>query len=116
MLECRPHGENHESILVLDPEAGPVVMVPGPRPAHAEGRVPELWLIPPGETPNSLGIVSIVKSTSVNSLWAQGRYPEAQKAAEDAKKFAVWGAIAGVVVAVAYAIFAVVMGVASSGY
>ena len=63
-----------------------------------------------------LGIVSIVKSTSVNSLWAQGRYPEAQKAAEDAKKFAMWGAIAGVVVAVLYFLFIVVMGVASTGY
>lgn len=60
-----------------------------------------------------LGIVSIIKSTQVNGLWQQGRYAEAQKSAEDAKKFAMWGAIAGVVVAVLYIIFAVVLGAAS---
>lgn len=49
-----------------------------------------------------LGIVSIVKAASVNSLWAQGQYAQAQKASEDAKKFAMWGAVAGVVVAVLY--------------
>ena len=45
-----------------------------------------------------LGIVSIVKSTQVSGLWAQGQYAQAQAAADDAKKWAVWGAIAGVVV------------------
>lgn len=49
-----------------------------------------------------LGIVSIVKAASVNSLWAQGQYAQAQKASEDARKFAMWGAVAGVVVAVLY--------------
>lgn len=40
-----------------------------------------------------LGIVAIMKSTSVNSLWAAGQHSEAHKAAEDAKKFAMWGAL-----------------------
>jgi hypothetical protein len=57
-----------------------------------------------------LGIVSIVKATQVSGLWASGRYAEAQKAADDAKKFAIWGAIAGAVVIVLYIIFSVVMG------
>ena len=39
------------------------------------------------------GIVSIIKSTSVKNLWVQGHYDEAQKAAEDSKKWAKWGAI-----------------------
>ncbi|MBO0679457.1 CD225/dispanin family protein [Mycolicibacterium sp. S2-37] len=60
-----------------------------------------------------LGIVAIVKSTQVSGLWAQGRYDEANKAAADAKKYAIWGAIAGVVVAVIYIIIAIVGGVAS---
>lgn len=34
-----------------------------------------------------LGIVAIVKSTQVSGLWAQGRYAEAQAAADSAKKF-----------------------------
>jgi hypothetical protein len=59
-----------------------------------------------------LGVVAIVKSTQVSGLWAQGRFDEAQKAADDAKKFAMWGAIAGVVVAVIWVLIAVVGGVA----
>ncbi len=38
-----------------------------------------------------LGIVAIIKATSVESLWREGRYEEAQKAADDAKKFSLWG-------------------------
>lgn len=58
-----------------------------------------------------LGIVSIVKSSQVNSLWALGQHEAANKAAEDAKKFALWAAIAGVVIVVLYVIFVVVIGV-----
>jgi len=42
-----------------------------------------------------LGIVSIVYSTKVSGLWAQGRYPEAQAASESAKKWAIIAAIVG---------------------
>jgi hypothetical protein len=54
-----------------------------------------------------LGVVAIVKSTQVSGLWAQGKFDDAQRAADDAKKFAMWGAIAGVVVAVIWVIIAV---------
>ena len=47
-----------------------------------------------------LGIVSIVKSTQVSGLWAQGRFAEAHQASEDAKKWAMWGAIIGAVLIV----------------
>jgi hypothetical protein len=47
-----------------------------------------------------LGIVSIVYSTKVSGLWAQGRYAEAQTAADNAKKWAIIGAIVGAVIAV----------------
>lgn len=47
-----------------------------------------------------LGIVAIVKSASVEKLWYQGRHEEAQKAANDAKKYSIWGAvIAGIGIA-----------------
>ncbi len=46
------------------------------------------------------GIVSIVYSTKVSSLWSQGRYAEAQSAADNAKKWAIIGAIVGAVAAV----------------
>ena len=44
-----------------------------------------------------LGIVSIVYSTRISGLWAQGRYAEAQEASENAKKWAIIAAIVGVV-------------------
>ncbi len=47
-----------------------------------------------------LGIVSIVYSTKVSGLWAQGRYAEAQTAADNAKKWAIIGAIVGAAAAV----------------
>jgi interferon-induced transmembrane protein len=64
-----------------------------------------------------LGIVSIVKATQVSGLWAQGQYAEAQKAADDAKKWAMWGAIIGAVGIVLWLIyyFAVGMNAMNSG-
>ena len=41
------------------------------------------------------GIISIVNSNKVSSLWAQGQYAEAQAAADSAKKWAIIGAIVG---------------------
>ncbi|MBR4161534.1 MAG: CD225/dispanin family protein [Bacteroidaceae bacterium] len=52
-----------------------------------------------------LGIVSIIKATSVEKLWYQGREEEARKASEDAKKYAMWGAIASLIVWVIYIAF-----------
>ncbi len=63
-----------------------------------------------------LGIVSIVKSTQVSGLWAQGRAAEAQQAADDAKKYAVWGAIAGVIVYVIVIILNLVVGFSATQY
>jgi hypothetical protein len=48
----------------------------------------------------ALGIVSIVKSTQVNNLWAQGNHEGARAASESAKKWAMWAAILGVVLSV----------------
>lgn len=45
-----------------------------------------------------LGVVAIMKATSVSKLWAMGDYAGAQKAADDAKKFSIWSAVASVVV------------------
>ena len=57
-----------------------------------------------------LGIVAIINSSKVSGLWAAGRYAEAQKASQDAKKFAMWGAIIGVAVAVIYFVIAMATG------
>ena len=54
-----------------------------------------------------LGIPAIVFSTQVNSKWAMGDVAGAQVASEKAKKFAMWAAIAGVVVGVISVIFQV---------
>jgi len=62
-----------------------------------------------------LGVVAIVKASQVNGLWAQGQYDQARKAADDARKWSMWSAIAGVVLAVLYVIFFVVIGVNTNG-
>ena len=61
-----------------------------------------------------IGIFAIIKSTSVNKLWAQGDYAGAQKAADDAKKYSIWGAAAGLILVVLYLIFVVALGVGGS--
>jgi hypothetical protein len=50
------------------------------------------------------GVVSIIYSSKVSGLWSQGRYPEAQAAADNAKKWAIWGAVAGVMVGIIYGV------------
>ncbi|MBA8889790.1 anti-sigma-K factor RskA [Dokdonella fugitiva] len=42
----------------IDVAKGTMLVVPVPRPVATDGRVPELWLIPPGQAPRSLGFVS----------------------------------------------------------
>ncbi len=55
------------------------------------------------------GIVSIVYSTKVSGLWAQGRYGEAQAASANAKKWAIISAIVGAVGAVIGVILYIVL-------
>jgi len=49
----------------VDASRGTVLMVPVPSVPDARGRVPELWLIPAGKAPVSLGAVSITRSHTV---------------------------------------------------
>lgn len=48
------------------------------------------------------GIVAIVKSSKVDSLWAQGQYAEAQKSANDAKMWSMIGAGCGLLGVILY--------------
>jgi hypothetical protein len=61
-----------------------------------------------------LGIVSIVKSSSVNTLWAQGQYDAARQASADAKKWAMWAAIVGLVAGALYVLLFLGLGLAGS--
>jgi hypothetical protein len=63
-----------------------------------------------------LGIVSIIKSAKVKELWAGGDHEGAQKAADDAKKYAIWGAVIGLVGVGLYVLFIIVLGVAGGGF
>ena len=56
-----------------------------------------------------LGVASIVFSTQVNSKWAMGDVAGAQDASDKAKKFAMWSAIAAVIVGVLYVLFFIVL-------
>ena len=68
--------------------------------------------------PSDVSDESIIKSTKVKELWAQGDTVGAQKAADEAKKWAIWGAVAAAVVWVLYVIFFVFIGLggAFAGY
>lgn len=74
--------------------------VPGPQPSShlAFAILTTLFCCLP------FGVVSIVKASQVNGLWAQGRYAEAQQSSDSAKKWAMWSLIAGIVVIVIYGI------------
>lgn len=48
------------------------------------------------------GIVAIVKASSVNTLYLSGNYQAAVNAAAEAKKWSIWGIIAGVVISGLY--------------
>lgn len=52
-----------------------------------------------------LGVVAVVKATSVEKLWYQGQHEAAEKAAADAKKWAMWGAGAAIVFWLLYIVF-----------
>lgn len=64
-----------------------------------------------------LGVASIVYAAQVNSKWTMGDYAGAQDSSQKAKKFAIWSAIAGVVVGGLYLVLMIVSGglAASSG-
>jgi hypothetical protein len=62
-----------------------------------------------------LGVVAIVKSSQVQSLWFQGFHAEAQKAANDARKWAMWSAISiGILLLLYVLVFFVVLGIGFS--
>jgi anti-sigma-K factor RskA len=52
-------------IASINPARDKVLMVPVPRPADVSGRVDELWIIPPGRSPISLGFVSNEKAHTI---------------------------------------------------
>jgi predicted secreted protein len=56
-----------------------------------------------------LGVASIVFAAQVNGKWAAGDVAGAMESSRKAKQFATWSAIAGVVVAVLYILFIVVV-------
>jgi len=60
-----------------------------------------------------LGIVAIVKSTKVKELWALGDHAGAEKAAADAKKYSIWGAVISVAFLIIYFIIFAVVGFAA---
>lgn len=57
-----------------------------------------------------LGIVSIVYAAKVDSLYTSGDYQGAQEASDKAKKYALIGAVTGVVCAIIYFVCVFVLG------
>ncbi len=57
-----------------------------------------------------LGIVAIIKAAKVEQLWYQGFHAEAQKAADDAKKWSIYSAICvGIIIAVYIIIMIIIL-------
>ncbi|MDT7798789.1 MAG: hypothetical protein QOI78_2222 [Actinomycetota bacterium] len=56
-----------------------------------------------------LGIVSIVKASQVSTLWFQGYHAEAHRAADEARKWAMWSAISFGILIALYLLVVVVM-------
>jgi anti-sigma-K factor RskA len=52
-------------LATVDARRGIVLMVPVPSAPDAQGRAAELWLIPPGQAPRSLGAVSVDRAHRV---------------------------------------------------
>jgi len=61
-----------------------------------------------------IGIFSIVFATQVNTKWGQGDYTGAQESSRKAKNFAIYSAIAAVVLSVVAVLFVVVVAIAGS--
>ena len=61
-----------------------------------------------------LGIVAIVKASSVNNLYDRGDYAGAEAAAKSAKSWAMWSAISAVVIWILYVLFIIVLGVGTA--
>ena len=49
-----------------------------------------------------LGIASIVFAAQVNGKWAAGDYAGANDSSQKARRFAIWAAVAGVIVGIIY--------------
>jgi len=58
-----------------------------------------------------LGIVSIINAAKVNGLLAAGDIAGARDAADKAKKWAIYAAVAGIIVTVLYIVLVMVLGV-----
>lgn len=52
-------------IARIDAAQGKLLMLPVPTPADAAGRAYELWIIPPGSSPRSLGLLSNDKAHTI---------------------------------------------------
>ena len=62
-----------------------------------------------------LGIVAIVKASSVNNLYDRGDYAGAEAAAKSAKSWSIWGAVSSIILIVLYIIFVIVLGIGAAG-
>ena len=56
-----------------------------------------------------LGIVAIVKASQVNTLWYQGYAAEAHRAADEARKWAMWSALSIAILIGLYVLVAMVV-------
>ena len=57
-----------------------------------------------------LGVVAIIKASKVEQLWYQGFHAEAQRAADDAKKWSIYSAVSiGVLILLYFIVMIVIL-------
>lgn len=61
-----------------------------------------------------LGVIAIIKASKVKDLWYQRDYTGAHKAADDARKYAIWGAVIGPIIIIGFYILAFIVGIAGA--
>lgn len=62
-----------------------------------------------------LGVVAIIKASKVEQLWYQGFHAEAQKTADDAKKWSIYSAVSiGAIIVLYIVIMIVIIGLQSA--
>lgn len=102
---------------------------PNPGPLPPQPPPPQPPVFPTGQKPDNnmvwgilstilcclpLGIMSIISASKVDTLYREGKYTEAQTAAADAKKYAMWAGGVGIALVILYAILAA-MGALNQG-
>ena len=79
-------------------------------PLDSKPECPKTWMVESVLATIFFGIVGIINASKVSSLYASGRYDEAQQASKDAGKWTKIAAGVGIVGGILYLLFLLIFG------